>query len=512
MNSNPKRKVPYFETIRKRDIYFFMVMALLFTVVSSTYSPVLYHFFLADDASWILHSQSIGNTLKPINGYLRPATVLYFFIMQQVFIHSPLPYHGMNIFVHFLNTVLLFFLSRELKKFFGWSDDNSSRGLLQGLPSFFAAGSFCFFAAIIWVSSIHDLFMTTFILCSLLFLLKGMAGFTHACKFLPCYTFYFIALLFKEHAIVTVAAAFPLIFFHPLPRKLKRGIFAGYVAITVLYAVFYRYFNTDPNIGSVKLGWTTLQNLAVLSAEAVVSFFGYSFHPRIRESPHPVIFYWAQAGSLISFVFIVICGVYAKIHTKRNRMITWGMYFFVVCLLPVCFLSYVSNPLDAFSARYRYFYLPIFGLSLSLSAFLESFVYGARPKVQVLTRMACFLFLSCVLLMNVQLNHVPIRDYGGLSEINTSLIQKIILAYNSTKWNKVIVVDDFPSHAVIPLALPHYLQLYTNKTFTVRWFSSQEFSRNRDVSLVKDSIFIVAWQNQFADKTKELEKFIKGMP
>lgn len=492
-------------------VFPFMFLFLLFAIVFFTYFHTLRHFFLADDASWILHSRNIGNTFKPINGYLRPATVLYFFLMHYFFNLSPLPYHCMNIFVHLVNTVLLFFLCCELKKFYGGESVHSGQGLLPVMASLFTAVSICFFAAVIWVSSIHDLFMTTFILLSLLFLIKGMRIITHAGSFLPCYTFYLIALLFKEHAVVVVAAVFPLIFFSHLRQNVKIGIFAGYIVITLLYDVFYHYFNAEPNMGSISLGRITLQNFAVLSAESCVSFFGISFHPRIQESYHPAIFYWAQKGSLISFVFITLSAVCTKSHIKNNKIIMYGMYLFVVCLMPVCFFSYVGNPLAAFSARYRYLYLPFFGLSMTLAALLETCIYSARLKTRVLMGAICFLFLSCVLFMNIQLNNIPIRDYGRFSELNASLVQKIVSAYKSTRWNKVVVVDDFPSHAVIPLALPHYLQLYANQTFKVHWLSRQVFSSNRDVSLLKDCVFIVAEENQFVDKTNELKTFLRGI-
>lgn len=488
-----------------------MALFLLFAMVSITYFHALRHSFLADDASWILHSQNIKNAFKPINGYLRPATVLYFYLMRYFFKLSPLPYHAMNIFVHFANTVLLFFLSDELKKFYSGKMTSAGQSLLPVMASMFAAAPFCFFAAVIWVSSIHDLFMATFILLSLLFLLRGMRDSAHAGRFLPCYTFYLIALLFKEHAVVVFAAVYPLIFSSRLRQNVKRGIFAGFAATTILYAVFYHCFNIEPNIASIRLGRITLQNFAVLSAESAVSFFGFSFHPRLQEAPHSAVFYLAQKGAMISFAFILFYALYAKSYIKNNKTAVWGVYFFAVCLAPVCFLSYVSSPLDAFSARYRYFYLPIFGLSIAMSAFLETCVNCARANARVLAKPICFLFLSCVLLMNALLNSIPIRDYGMFSELNASLVQKIAFAYKSTKRNKVVVVDDFPSHAVIPLALPHYLQLYVNRTFNVHWLSSQELSGSRDSLLFRDCIFIVAKENQFIDRTKELEKFLRGI-
>lgn len=501
-----KRLLAHSDSFRRLRTAFFLFYAAL---IFYTYFPALHHYFLADDGQWLLHSANFRSALKPINGYVRPATALYFFTMRRVFGLFPVPYHFMNIAFHFLNVCVFFFFVKELLVFFKGKDKESSLNILPAFSSFFYSIPFSVFAAIIWISGIHDILMTFFYLLSLLFALKSMNT-KKPYLFFPSFFSFTVSLMFKEHAITLPFVIFPLLIMSACPKSVKRNAAAGYIFIPIVFFVLYFNFTTfskNPFAGAYRLNFQALANFFSLSAEASASFFGFSLHPRMQEAGSLAFFKILQAGALFSFFVLLILSS-QKRSSWHKKAVLFGLYFFAINIFPLCFFTYLSSPLDAFAARYRYFYLPFSGLCLAFSGLI------AAPPVQkqkyIFLKIVLALFFSLNTAINITVNKIPVSGYGWMSGMNATLVQKIMVSPYMLHRKNVVVVSDEPAFSVLQHMLKDYLQLYLKKEVKVIWLTTTELMNTLTDFTPGSSVFIVLKPQTFLDSTMQMDKILQA--
>lgn len=314
--------------------------------------------------------------LMPFGGEIyRPLSDASFAIEYSVWGNNPRGYHTTNIFIHIINSILLYILLQQVFR--------SER------VSFAAAILFAWHPAlteaVIWVKGREDLLVASFYLLTLLLYRSyGMGG---AFKFLPMISFS-LALLSKEMAITIPII---LLMFDIYERK---GIviwrYIPYVVIAILY-LLVRYLVLGQVAQTEYWGGGILQTLYTMSRVIVyyikllifpvnlcLDYLGYKVSRNFGE-PYVML-------SIISILLMVASGVYLL---WRNHIIGFSILWFFVTLLPV------SNvvPLKILLAE-RFLYLPSIGMAFIYASLSRSISWSRYGRLAMVIVMVSFASLT----------------------------------------------------------------------------------------------------------------------
>lgn len=195
--------------IKNRNLIFNLFVVIIFLFLSlSFYSHFINDYFFSDDFEWL----SFGERIKedPVNIYklhvssfYSPVVNLFFYAGQTFFPFNHINYHLLIIFFHFINTVLVYFLSRKIFK--------------NKLASFFGAMFFCLnayhYEALVWISAVMHVLVTFSTLVACLFYVK----FIKTKKYIFLATTFLLAIaafLTKESGVAVFAFIFAIYFFY----------------------------------------------------------------------------------------------------------------------------------------------------------------------------------------------------------------------------------------------------------------------------------------------------------
>ncbi|MDO8446812.1 MAG: tetratricopeptide repeat protein [Deltaproteobacteria bacterium] len=320
------------------------------------YLPALWAPFEFDDRDRILDNPAIRNLsnipaffysreLMPFGGEIyRPLSDTSFAIEYSVWGNNPRGYHLTNIFIHTINSILLYILLQQIFR--------SER--VSFAASLLFAWHPALTEAVIWIKGREDLIVASFYLLTLL--LYRSYGRIGAFKFLPMISFT-LALLSKEMA-VTIPII--LLMFDIYERKgIAVSRYMPYVVITFLY-LLVRYLVLGQVAQTEYWGGGILQTLYTMSRVTMyyikllifpvnlcLDYLGYPVSTNFAE-PYVIL-------SLSSILLMVASGGYLL---WRHHITGFSVIGFFVMLIPV------SNiiPLKILLAE-RFLYLPAIGLA-----------------------------------------------------------------------------------------------------------------------------------------------------
>lgn len=366
--------------------------AVILLVTAVSYYPATLNLFTNwDDPGYILENPSIkhfgaGEVARFFSsfhkGNYHPLTMLSFAIDYQFGALSPRGYHLVNLFLHLLNTLGVFFLTRALL-----SLRNEPRAAQVALVTALLFGVHPLHVeSVAWVVGRKDLLYTLFFLGSLIAYCKHLATTSSRFYVLSLVSF-MLALLSKGQAVTlpVILVAIDLVAGKSLRRSdsgrspawsqilLEKTPF---FALSILFGVIAIVAQqTGQAVGDVS-AYPLAQRIAFASYglvqyvwKLVLPLNLSAFYPYVIRPGEPLpVQYWF-------YPLLVIVSSLVLIRVSRGRRwIAFGLFFFIVNLLLVLQLLPVGNAIMAD----RYSYLASVGVFLIVALLYRLWSNRAR--------------------------------------------------------------------------------------------------------------------------------------
>lgn len=294
----------------------------------------------------------------------RPLATLSYFADYAIWHKNPLGFHITNVVLHTMNSVLFYLFLRALVP-------NNKIVLLSLL--FFITHP----VLVETVNAIgyrEDLLCATFFLVSFIYFIKSdtlvYRKSNQITRFTVYYTIslvsYLCALFSKEMAITLPLLLMVFtVFFHQRPwsslTKRGKGIYTGYLAISLLYLIIRFIVFSNPALHSVYQPGGFLVNLFTM-IKILASYIRLSFFPLHLNADYlvPLVTRPWEGSFILAITFLIsIFVIFAVICRTRNMLAAWISWFFIT-LLPVMNII----PIDNIMAE-RYLYMPIMGFCVA---------------------------------------------------------------------------------------------------------------------------------------------------
>lgn len=413
----PKKKLKQKNIVQnssnqKRLFYIGFIMLL----TALTFSNTLKNGFVSfDDNGYIINNNLLKdiswNGLKAIfstfvMGNYHPLTVLCDALIYQLFGTNPLPFHALNVLLHLINTLLVFFLAEKFFK--------------KNIPACIVAGLFALHPMhsenVAWVSDKKDLLYTLFYLAAMINYIKYIQSqqsalfnqknnfssykFLHSKFFFLSFLLFILSLLSKSSA-VTLPIVFILLDFYFKRKVTLISIVEKIplIALSILFGIINIY--SQKEAGAIHDVHNIEFSDRIFFPAYSLLFYLYSFfapvhlanlHPMpVRINGFlPLIYYFAPFILLIVsaiFIFIII-----RFHKLRNDLI-FGISFFLITI----FLVLQFSPFGFAIVAERYTYLPYIGLSIII---VRIYLHFSELKPKLIFKMNMF-FIAVLILFSI---------------------------------------------------------------------------------------------------------------
>lgn len=349
-----------------RAPYAVVAAVVAFVFIGQIYGDALAAHFFNDDHQWLQGARrftwaALGD-LSARDHFYRPALEVYFAAAFQALGCEPGSWHGVNVLLHGLNTVLLFGLALAITR----------SSVAAPVTALLFAVQPAYVEAVAWVSAAAELLVTTWSLVALwcVWSLRTRGGWWRYAGALAATA---AALATHESAVALVPLVVGVDLLHDPPASAAdawawlRTRAAGYAPFAVILLLFLgaslvvNQRNYVVEEGGYALGWHAVPNLLDSIANLYIG--------RKRLS-------W-QIGTAVVLLALAWRG------TPRMR---FGVWWLVVTLLPVSLFA--TTPAS------RYLYLPAVGFALLLvelgraaHGWLEPRL-GIRPAAAVMAVLA----------------------------------------------------------------------------------------------------------------------------
>lgn len=326
------------------------------TIVNNTFMKDFHNLPYLFKKEYLAHSGEVT---------YRPVVTLTYFLDYALYGLNPWGYHLTNILLHAANSVLMFVFLNLLD---GESKAKRSERLNTG-----ALLAFLIFAshpvlteAVNAISFREDLLAFFFYMAALSFYLIIRRNFiSHRNSFIyfiyavSC-ILYFLALLSKE-----MAATFPLIVYcyewvymdrgkERLRSILSNRYNAGYIAITLVY--LYLRFSYFYNPIEKNLSGPPLIDRIITIPWLIISFIKLTIFPVLLSADYEIVLIKSVFSPSVIVCSFVIFSFLSLAFVKKNRDISFGIFFFIIALAPVYNIIPIAHPFAE-----RYIYLPVIG-------------------------------------------------------------------------------------------------------------------------------------------------------
>ncbi|MFH1767828.1 MAG: tetratricopeptide repeat protein, partial [Candidatus Omnitrophota bacterium] len=291
---------------------------------------------------------------------------------------NPLNFRIINIFIHFLNAILIYFILKNLiREFYGNkssvsgdsknvnfknSENNKKEALLFFLTGIFTVHP-VYTGTVIYISSRSDLMATFFILCGFLLYLAN--------KSLPVLLLYIAALLTKETGLCFGLLILTGDFIRTVNRRRKfrhciKGkwlVYFGIFFISAGYFIYRNAINIPLPQGSTR---SLLSNVLIQSAVTFLYLKLFLF-PFALNIIHyiPDLNSLSQPLSLASVAGIATILGLIFIFIKKSPLISIGLSWLIIGLLPKFYMR-----LTVVAMEYHFYFASI-GIYMVLIALLK---------------------------------------------------------------------------------------------------------------------------------------------
>ncbi len=360
--TKPKPTIPIpAKTIRKKDYTsYWLIAGLILTLI--VYLPSFTNGITNwDDNQYLTNpyviNLSFAGILKTFSVYFagnyHPLTLLSLGIDHLIGGNSPFMYHFTNLFLHLVNTFLVFLLVKRL----------TQNNLLAILTFILFGVHTLHVESVAWISERKDVLYSCFYLVALT-IYTTYASNRKSLYYWLSLLFFLISLLAKGQAVV-LAAVLPLIDYvkgrkwFSLKVLLEKGPFLllslifGWVAFRAqesVNAINFIYFPLPERVAFASFGLAQYLIKCILPL-GLSALYPY---PLILSNGSIPSFYWLYIFSLPVF----LTGSYFLF--KRSKIYVFGLSMFFLNLLPLLQLIPIGGAIMAD----RYFYIPSVGLLL----------------------------------------------------------------------------------------------------------------------------------------------------
>ncbi len=376
-----KEEIDLYRNFKNAVTSTYAVVAYLFAIMVGLFMSSSSYYFVGDDFTWfrwiadcykgaavngLQQCQSLIPTIvgyfTQANGFFyRPGAKLYFNLMYSAFWLNQSMYHFVSFFLHFSVAVLVFLISKRILK-------NYFLAVVSGVFFLILSGGS---EAIFWISSTGFLFNAIFVLLSLLFFIywkekRNIIYFVISCISIA------LSLFFHELGIMApfIVILYDTVFGEKsIANQLSRKSSYLFLLSPILPYLILRlvagshWFNGDYSYNLLKLPYNVIGNA-----------IGYIMLTLIGPASLPVyegmrnLLRGHLLVSIIAFIFAVVLIikfyklVFKNINLEEKKIVTFGLLFFILALLPFLGLGNIAS---------RYSYLSSFGLMLLFVWFLK---------------------------------------------------------------------------------------------------------------------------------------------
>ena len=311
--------------------------------------------------------------------FYRPLVTLSFMLDYKLWGLNPCGYHMVNIFVHILVVLLLFWLIR-----------------------YFTSDTAALIAILIYavipanVEAVANIGARTEML-STVFLVLAAGFYTRYCEqgrgvyYIAGIVSFALGLFAKETVLIFIplACLYHLCFW----QKPRAGTIAFLLAAAAYFIlrrqIFAGYsfpFSFMPSGGIAH--WALMLFTAFFGYLKII-FWPFGLHIEYMDQPlgwHDIRPYLG----ILFFIAIIISGVIALKH--KRRAMAFGIFWFVFCIVPFCGIY----PLPFYKADH-YLYFPLAGAVLALACALDHLIYNVRAgRIAVYCAALLVIFYSAV--------------------------------------------------------------------------------------------------------------------
>jgi protein O-mannosyl-transferase len=351
--------------INKKNLVLFFAVSFILVATVIAYYPCSKSGFVWDDEGYILKNYYIKNMTfdnvkaimtTPIMGNYHPLVIISYAWEYFFFKLNPAPYHIINLVIHLLNCILVFYFILRLS---GNIPVAFITGLLFGIHPLHVE-------SVAWISERKDVLYAFFYLISLICYLSYLNRRPAYRYYVYSLFFFLLSILSKPMAITLPLILFLMDYFHN--RKFDYTSIVEKIPFITL---------------SILSGIVTLfaQRLSQHSDPA------FAFPASILVASHGLVFYlfkmilptklaalyrypldnnlFLHIEYLIAPVILFICALLIFYSAKYSKKAIWGGLFYCITLLPVIQLL----PIGLAVASDRYTYVPLIGIFYVLSEF-----------------------------------------------------------------------------------------------------------------------------------------------
>lgn len=317
-----------------------------------------------------------------------PITILSLAIDYHFANLDPWQYHFTNLFIHILNTILVFFFAYKL----------SDRKLIVGIfVSLFFGIHPMHVESVAWIAERKDVLYTFFFMTGLLTYLSYSE--TKKKNFLVLtFIFFFLSVLSKAMAVVFPFVILLIDFYKE--RKVSWKIFVekipfflvslvvGSLALRIQVNEINFSYQTLSFFNQICIGFYGLFTyLWKMFLPINLSFF-YPYPPLTSDSYFPLSFYLSALFGLLICIITVILFIQRK---KVFKALFFGMGFYIITLIMVLQFFSVGKTIMAD----RYSYVSYIGLLFTIGMFLNNIVekyLSLKYFVIILISLIAFIF------------------------------------------------------------------------------------------------------------------------
>lgn len=317
-------------------------------------------------SSWSFLAEDVGNN------YYRPFMHLYYMFAYKLSGLDPWGYHAINIALHTLNSVVLFFLTCKVAQGGGAGREGSEeRDLLILFAGFFAALLFAAnpinTEAVAWVASVTELSVALFVFLSLWLYINK--------RYYISALFFLCALFSKETAVVlpVLLVAFDLVIKREKVFPVKRWAlrYWPYAVAALVYALLRlnAMGSAVPFKSDVKMlsGFEYILNIMPLFVQYLKSLavpVNLTFYSPVRIEY--VRSFFELRSILYTLLFLVILYQLVRLY-RRERAVCFAIIWIIAPLIPVFYLGWVRGE-PTYADRYLYLSSAGFSIALALVA------------------------------------------------------------------------------------------------------------------------------------------------
>jgi protein O-mannosyl-transferase len=385
------------QTSGKENIFWFLAIILILTLL--TYFPVSKAGFVNwDDDLYVAKNQTIQSfdnfekiLSEPVAGNFHPLTMLSLAMDYQISNGNAHWFHIVNIFIHLINIVLVFFFIYQF---------SGQRIWLSAVTALLFAIHPLHVESVAWISERKDLLYSAFFMGGLIVYLKYLKKNSYATLALAFFLF-LLSLFSKPAAVIFPLVLLAVDFYFNRLKEVKTYI--EKIPFLLLSLIFgYITIHVQKNVGAysdvvlfplISRFFFGCYGIMMYLVKMVVPLNLCAFYPYPAVNVNlPVIFYLSVLFTIGLFVLFIV-------SLRRFREIAFAILFYILNLILVLQFFPVGSAVIAD----RYVYLPLIGPFFIAGWFVQKLIDKNKGKISLwVGTIAGIIILSLVIISRNQ--------------------------------------------------------------------------------------------------------------